>query len=410
MEAFLRSSGVDDDETYKYLSTECRVLVVGAGALGCEILYGLCMAGFGLIEILDMDTIEVSNLNRQFLYRDADVGRPKAEVAAEAAKRLWGVSVTPHVCAVQALDANFFAKFNVIIGGLDNIKARRYINGVLHSLLVRDGEGNVEPSSIIPWFDGGTEAFSGQCRTILPGMTPCFECNLWTLPTKKTYPLCTIADRPRAPEHCIEYALVIEWPKEHGEPPDMDDPNVVDWLYETAAARAAKFNIEGVTHSLVLGVVKNIVPAVASTNAMVAAGLVAEAVKIASYVAPTLNNYLMIMGTDGINIESFQVEKDPNCLVCGTVERRIEVTPDTTLEDLLRRITKEWLLEAPSISQDDHLLFIEGPLRSSQEHNLQKTLDELAQNGQFNWSAPLHVTDTALYSPIALRLIPARRL
>lgn len=102
------------------------------------------------------------------------------------------------------------------------------------------------------------------------------------------FPICTIANTPRLPEHCIEWASVLEWPKVHGGEPnfflyfkmmlkwepekklDTDDPEHIGWLYRVAAERAAEFKIEGVTWSLTQGVVKNIIPAIASTNAIIA--------------------------------------------------------------------------------------------------------------------------------------------
>ena len=64
-----------------------------------------------------------------------------------------------------------------------------------------------------PIVDGGTEGVRGQTRVILPGKTACFECSLDLQTKPVTFPICTIANTPRLPEHCIEWASVLEWPK-----------------------------------------------------------------------------------------------------------------------------------------------------------------------------------------------------
>ena len=72
------------------------------------------------------------------------------------------------------------------------------------------------PDSLKPLIDGGTEGFKGQARVILPGITSCYECSMDMLSKPTGFPLCTIANTPRLPEHCIEWAHILEWPNVHG--------------------------------------------------------------------------------------------------------------------------------------------------------------------------------------------------
>ena len=104
-----------------------------------------------------------------------------------------------------------FGGTNSVICGLDSVEARRWMNATLVNMV--DPEN---PESLKPMIDGGTEGFKGQARVILPTFTSCYECSLDMLNKQTAFPICTIANTPRLPEHCIEWASVLEWPKVHG--------------------------------------------------------------------------------------------------------------------------------------------------------------------------------------------------
>lgn len=92
-------------------------------------------------------------------------------------ERIPGCKVVSHFCKIQDKNEAFYRQFHIVACGLDSIVARRWINGMLISLLVYEN-GVLDQSSVIPLVDGGTEGFKGNARVILPGLTACIECTL----------------------------------------------------------------------------------------------------------------------------------------------------------------------------------------------------------------------------------------
>ncbi|CAN0338102.1 unnamed protein product [Phaeothamnion confervicola] len=105
-----------------------KLLVVGAGGIGCELLKNLVLSGFRKIEVVDLDTIDVSNLNRQFFFRPKHVGQSKAEVAAEVVRSLNpDADIVAHHGNVKeaVFGLNYIGKFDMVLNALDNVDARR---------------------------------------------------------------------------------------------------------------------------------------------------------------------------------------------------------------------------------------------------------------------------------------------
>ncbi len=146
---------------------DARVLVIGAGAIGNEVIKNLALLGIGHLVIADMDSIELSNLSRSALFRESDAGKAKAECAARAAREIYpDLDAHAVVCNITVgLGLGWFRWADVVVGALDNREARIFTN----SACARVGR---------PWIDGGIEVLQGVARGFAPPETACYECTM----------------------------------------------------------------------------------------------------------------------------------------------------------------------------------------------------------------------------------------
>ncbi|CAH8875447.1 unnamed protein product [Trichobilharzia szidati] len=189
------------------------VLVVGAGGIGCELLKNLVYNGFNNITIVDLDTIDISNLNRQFLFHKKHVGRSKAETARDnvlAFKPSANIVAYHKSIFSSTFNYKFFEKFTVVFNALDNLAARKHVNRMCIS-------------AKIPLVESGTAGYLGQVEPLLPAIrteessnldgvltfrTGCYECQPRGL-GQRHFPACTIRNTPSEPIHCVVWAKYL---------------------------------------------------------------------------------------------------------------------------------------------------------------------------------------------------------
>lgn len=208
---------------------ESRVLLVGAGGIGSELLKNIVCCGFGSlptkytssngttevhsaadsrrkaeIVVIDLDTIDLSNLNRQFLFRKHHIKKSKAFVAKETASQFNpSVNIDANHGSIfdSRYNVEFFESFDLVFNALDNLAARRHVNRMCLA-------------ASVPLIESGTSGFNGQVQAIKKGVTECYDCN--PKPVQKSFPICTIRSTPSQPIHCIVWAKSYLFPELFG--------------------------------------------------------------------------------------------------------------------------------------------------------------------------------------------------
>lgn len=166
---------IDDSDRYSRLKliawweqekiTAAKILVVGAGALGNEVIKNLALMGIGEINIIDFDEVQESNLSRSVLFRATHEGRAKALVAAEMARDLNpDCNINPIVGDILTdIGLGFVADMNLVICCVDNREARLWINRMCWK-------------TNRPWIDGGIQEINGVAKVFCPPLGACYEC------------------------------------------------------------------------------------------------------------------------------------------------------------------------------------------------------------------------------------------
>ena len=157
---------------------KARVVIAGSGGLGSPIALYLTAAGVGTVRIIDNDVVELSNLNRQILYWDKDIGKEKAKSAYDKLTQL-NKNVTIETIDATIDETNVYdltAGFDVIVDAMDNLPTRYLLNkaAIEHKM---------------PFVHGAVSGLEGRAMTVIPGESACIRCLYHTAASKKKFPV-----------------------------------------------------------------------------------------------------------------------------------------------------------------------------------------------------------------------------
>lgn len=308
------------------------VLIVGVGGLGTEIAKNLAMIGVGTLHLVDMDTIEYSNLNRQILFSDGDEGEPKAKIAAKNLQKInpyghyfW------HFTSLEELDPLLYESVDLYIAGLDSVTARRE--------LIRRAVHNKKPL-----IDGGTATYYGHCYTYLPEQNACLECDPMREPEQESLAACTLVGIPRKRSHCLLKGQLY-YESEYHQPPDVHDMKAMKVIVNYANKLLQQYfpTAKPFTLDAAVNLVDQHDPTVITINTVIASLQSQEAVKLLQHLKGTplgvVNDEYTIY--NGLTGKFFYIPKPQNtqCQLCGpsaTPFTTIEVPASTTLDTLLK--------------------------------------------------------------------------
>jgi molybdopterin/thiamine biosynthesis adenylyltransferase len=317
------------------------VLILGIGGLGVEVAKNLAMAGIGRLVLVDLDTIEYSNLNRQILFIGAPEGSSKAVIAAQRLKELNPfISVEAYNCALQDLPPNIYNEVDLYIAGLDSIEARSELN-----------RRAVHNKKIL--IDAGTAVYNGHVYVVWPFKNACLDCDPLTERAQDQLGACTLVGKPRQPAHCIlKGQLYFE--QKYERPVNIFQPNEVNEVTSYANKLREEYfpSNPPFTTNQIIQIIDNHEPTVITINCVMASLQSQEAVKVLHHLhtpqeekklGNILLNYTIYNGLTG-KFYDFEKPRNPKCEICGeskTPLHRIKAKQNSSLSELINWFAKE---------------------------------------------------------------------
>lgn len=325
-----RSSKYDRQERLhlwdQKLIEKSTILIAGIGGTGSEVAKNLSLLGIGHLILVDADTIEFSNLNRQLLFREEDIGENKATIAKKRIQEGFNpdIEIICYPNTLQTIPLRLFEEADIISGCVDNFLARQFLNSIAIELDK-------------PLIDSATDGYFGQVQYIKPRLTACLACDNPPPPeeTRVLTAPCTLVGTPRTKEHCAWKALYEFNKKYKREPMDSSHEDILE-LKRLANEFAAEYKFGHFEEKELLQLILFHVPSLITVNAVISGIQSQELLKALflerrSFMKESerkiLNNlidakrfrvspftiYSALTGT----INTFDLVRDPSCFVCG---------------------------------------------------------------------------------------------
>jgi molybdopterin/thiamine biosynthesis adenylyltransferase len=301
------------------------VLIAGIGGLGCEIAKNLAMVGVGRLDLVDMDIIEYSNLNRQILFVDAEMGESKAIAAAKKLKDINPfIEINGYNTSLERLDPILYKQADVIVGGLDSMNARLNLN----AQAIRFDK---------PFIDGGVSGYHGHIYSIFPYENACYECN--PLPTSEIDDMaaCTVVGIPRKRIHCV-FKANMSFEEEHERGPNVKNIKEISYIQEKANELAEKHNFLPLFNkSEIIKILDQHDPGIITINAIISSLQSHEVIKVLHWLknntalGEPVKNYV-VFNAMTLKFYRIQKQRNSNCIQCGNNVRREEITINPTDE------------------------------------------------------------------------------